>query len=99
MPKLLPEPSLIEFVVFSTVEIRPFPIDALAHNAMMLHGTPLPLKTWEAVVAGCISKGWLRRLDDIAFQEIKACLAGVEFVCDSEEVSQGGDIDFTQRGA
>jgi hypothetical protein len=92
------EPSLLEIILFHTVAFQTVPADILAHNAMMRHSTPLPLETWEALVASCIDKGWLRCLDDSTLAEIRNCLTGVELVCDAEAIPRVGDMDFTLLG-
>jgi hypothetical protein len=86
-------------VVFDTVAFQTIPPEILAHNSMMRASRPLPLESWQAAVADCIGKGWLRCLDDGAVQEIRATLTGVEFVCDDEAIPRVGDVDFTPAGA
>jgi hypothetical protein len=90
--------TLLHHVVFATVAFQTVPFDILAHNAMMRRPEPVPLTIWERTVRECIEKGWLRCLDDAAFLEIASCLAGVELVCEKEDFSLPGEIDFTTVG-
>jgi hypothetical protein len=91
--------TLLHHVVFATVAFQTVPFDILAHNAMMRRPEPLPLTVWERTVRECIEKRWLRSLDDAALLEIASCLTGVELVCENEERSLPGEIDFTAFGA
>jgi hypothetical protein len=95
--------SRAEWAIMATIGMWPFPRDDLARTAAShSEGDPLghvSAEACEAALFSCISKGWLRIVDERILQCIRSFLQRRPSLGPIYGLPEVGDVDFTTRGA